>query len=109
MTRWQQGEVLVKNADLLMAAVIFASGVAVAQTNRYTATLAQPVAAKQVIANSNIWRCDGSTCVLTSFPSHPDALRSCHELQRQVGVLTVYGSKEKPFDAETLAKCNAEH
>jgi hypothetical protein len=102
----------VKNADVLMAGLIFVSSIAMAQapTNRYTATLAQPSASKQFIANSNIWRCDGTTCVLTSYPSHADSLRSCHELRRQVGVvLTTYGTAEKSFDAETLAKCNAEH
>lgn len=100
-----------KNADVFMAALIFASSVAVAQaqSSRYTANLAQPSTSKQFIANSNLWRCDATTCVLSSYPSHPDTLRSCHELRHQVGVLTAYGTAEKPFDAEMLAKCNAEH
>ena len=97
-----------KNADVLMAGLIFVSSVAMAQapTSRYTAVLAQPSASKQFIANSNIWRCDGTSCVLTSYPSHADSVRSCHELKRQVGVLTSYGTAEKQFDADTLAKCN---
>jgi len=99
----------VKSAGILVAAIIFGSTVASAQTSRYTATLAQPSSLKQVIANGNIWNCKGSVCELSSYPNHPDDLQSCHDLRHQVGVLTAYGAKEKPFDADMLAKCNGKH
>jgi hypothetical protein len=99
----------VKSPGILVAAMIFAGAIASAQTGRYSATLAQPLSSKQVIANGNIWNCKGSVCELVSYPNHPDSLQSCHDLQHQVGVLTAYGTKEKPFDSDLLAKCNGKH
>jgi hypothetical protein len=79
-----------------------------AQTSPYTATFAQPLSGhKEFVANGNLWRCDGASCALISKPSDPNSVRSCHEVQRQVGGLSAYGSKDKPFDGDKLAKCNA--
>ena len=97
-----------KYQSLAMACLIFASTAAIAQSGRYTATLVQPLAArKDVIANGNLWRCEGSTCTLTSVPQEPFSVRSCLLLQRQTGELSAYGVKDKAFDAERLAQCNA--
>jgi hypothetical protein len=99
----------VKKLNLIAAAVLSASAAAVAQTNQYTATLAQPLAAKkELIANGNIWRCQDSTCVLISVPEDPGSVRSCHALKRQAGELTAYGPKGKPFEADKLAMCNGQ-
>jgi hypothetical protein len=76
----------VKNLNFIAAAVLFASTAAVAQTSQFTATLAQPLAAKkEFIANGNIWRCDGSTCILVSVPEDPASVRSCNALKRKAG------------------------
>jgi hypothetical protein len=99
----------VKNLSLITATLILAVTATAAGTGHYTATLAQPLTAKkEFIANSNIWDCDGSTCILTSVPTDPDSVRSCRELQRRVGALTAYGKEGKPFDGDKLAKCNAQ-
>jgi hypothetical protein len=80
---------------------------AMAQTPRYSATLAEPLAAKkELIVNSNAWRCEGSTCSLVSPPNDPFSVRSCHELARLVGTIAAYGSGNRTFDADKLAKCN---
>ncbi len=91
------------------AAVLVAGTAAFAQSIRYTATLAQPVAArKEYVANGNVWRCETSTCILVSNPEDPSSVRSCHALERQAGSLTAYGTSEKPFDSDKLAKCNGQ-
>jgi hypothetical protein len=99
----------VKNLNLIAAAVLSVSSAAVAQTSHFTATLAQPLAEKkELIANGNIWRCEGSTCILISVPEDPGSIRSCHALKRQTGELTAYGPKAKPFEADKLAMCNSQ-
>jgi len=70
--------------------------------------LAQPPAAKkEILAGGNLWHCAGSTCTLVSEPIQPYSIRACQELQRQAGELSAYGTKDKPFDADRLAKCNS--
>jgi hypothetical protein len=104
-----QEETHLKKLNLIAAAVVFAGTAAVAQTGQYVATLAQPVAAKkEFIANGNIWRCVGSTCVLASEPVDAGSIRSCHALVRQAGALTTYGPKGMPFEADKLAVCNGQ-
>jgi hypothetical protein len=97
-----------KNLTLFMAIMILASATALADTSRYTATLAQPVAAKkELIVNGNMFRCDGATCILVSNPKDAASMHTCRALQHQVGTLTAYGVEGKPFDAAMLAQCNA--
>jgi hypothetical protein len=98
----------VKMLSLIATIGFFASTAAVADA-RYTATLAQPVAKKELVANGNIWRCEGSTCVLASDPQTAASVRSCHALELQAGTLSAYGTKDQPFDPDKLAKCNANH
>jgi hypothetical protein len=94
---------------LMAAAALFASTAVVGQTSGYTATLAQPIPAKkEFIAIGNIWRCEGTSCVLVSVPENPSSVRSCHALERQAGALTAYGAPGQSFDADKLAKCNAQ-
>jgi hypothetical protein len=98
----------VKNTSLAFSSIILISLAAAAAEERYTATLAQPVAArKQVVIDYNIWRCEGSSCVLVSRPNDINAIRNCHELRRQVGAVTAYGKEGDQFDPDKLAKCNA--
>jgi hypothetical protein len=94
---------------LVIHSVLLASAAALAQAERYTASIAQPISEKkEFIANANIWRCVGTTCVLTSEPRDPGSMRTCRELKRQVGQLTAFGSATHAFDQAKLAKCNAE-
>jgi hypothetical protein len=96
-------------SNLIIAALLFASTVAIAQRPHYTATLAQPLSSnKEVVANNNLWRCSGSTCTLTSQPKDPGAAASCRTLRKKVGALSAYGAPNDSFDAEKLAKCNAD-
>jgi hypothetical protein len=97
-----------KNLALIVATMILANATALADTSRYTATLAQPVGAKkELIVNGNMFRCDGSTCILVSRPADPGSLHTCRALQHQVGVLIAYGAAGDEFDAAKLAQCNA--
>lgn len=96
------------NPTIVVISMILAGTTALAGTNRYAATLAQPLAAKkEILTNHNAWLCEGSTCVLASHPDTPDSVRTCRELQRAVGTLTAYGIEGNPFDATKLAACNA--
>jgi hypothetical protein len=96
-----------RNLQFIAAALLFACTASAAQPGRYTATLAQPLAAKkEIVVNRNIWRCEGSTCVLASVPEDPTSIRDCHALMRRVGALIAYGPEARPFEADKLAKCN---
>jgi hypothetical protein len=99
----------VKYSILMAATALLASTAGMAQTGRYTATLAQAVPAKkEIMAVGNIWRCEGTVCVLVSVPENPSSVRSCHALERQTGALTAYGAPGQSFDADKLAKCNGQ-
>jgi hypothetical protein len=92
----------------MIVAAICASSGALAQSGSYTATLVQPLdTQKNYVIGDNLWRCAGSTCTLISKPRDASSLRSCRQLQRQVGPLSAYGASEQPFDADRLTKCNA--
>jgi hypothetical protein len=98
----------VKNVALIVTIMILGNATALADTSRYTATLAQPVSAKtDFIVNGNMFRCDGSTCILVSTPADAASVHTCRALQRKVGTLTAYGAEGTPFNAAKLAQCNA--
>ena len=98
-----------RNLTLILATVILAGGAgAEVVTNRFTATLAQPLSAKKdFMANGNLFRCGGSNCVLISNPVDVGSVRSCQALEHQVGALTAYIVDGKPFDADKLGRCNS--
>ncbi len=96
-----------KTRALLLIIPLVASVTALAASDRYTATLAQPLdKKKELIIEHNVWRCEASSCVLVSAPVDADSLSSCRHLMRQVGALTAYGNAGKPFDDKKLATCN---
>jgi hypothetical protein len=98
----------VQNPILIVAAMILVSSAALGDAGGYTATLAQPLTQKkEFIVNGNLFRCEGSTCNLSSNPVDAGSLHSCRALQRQVGTLTAYVAEGKSFDADKLARCNA--
>jgi hypothetical protein len=97
----------VNHRCLIALSILVAGAAAAAQAEHYSAKLAQPLAAeKTFVANGNIWRCAGTDCTLTSIPKDADSVRTCHELKRQAGALTAYGSTATPYDATKIAKCN---
>jgi hypothetical protein len=92
---------------LIILSLLVAGTVAAAQPEQYSATVGQALSEeKTFVANGNVWRCAGSTCLLKSAAKDADAVRTCHELKRQTGPLTAYGSTAHPFDEAKLSKCN---
>jgi len=97
-----------KKIAFVVGIVVLGGTAALADAARYTATLAQPLAAKKdVIVNGNMFRCDGSTCLLVSTPKDAGSVHTCRALQHQVGTLAAYGTEGDKFDAAKLAQCNA--
>ena len=97
-----------KKIAFVVVIVVLGSTAALADPGRYTATLTQPLAAKkELIVNGNMFRCDGSTCLLVSTPKDAGSLHTCRALQHQVGTLAAYGTEADKFDATKLAQCNA--
>lgn len=95
-----------KNLTLALVAMLMGSSAVAAPG--YSATLAQPLTEKlEVVVANNLFRCEGSTCILISHPTDADSLQSCRALHRKVGTLTSYIAQGKPFDAARLEKCNA--
>jgi hypothetical protein len=97
-----------RNLTLIAMAMVMA-GAAAADPAGYSATTAQPQAAKkEVIIRGNLFRCEGSTCTLVSHPTNDAGdLTTCRALQREVGALTSFVAGGKPFDSDRLAKCNS--
>jgi hypothetical protein len=92
----------------IAGSLVLISATAFGDAARYTATLAQPLTQKrELIVENNIFRCEGSSCLLTSHPQSAESVRVCHALRREVGTLTAYVADGKEFDADRLAKCNA--
>lgn len=93
----------------LIAVAMLATGVAAADSAGYSATIAQPqTAKKEYIVHGNLFRCDGTTCILVSHPTNDAGdLMTCRALQREVGTLTAFVADGKPFDSDRLAKCNS--
>jgi hypothetical protein len=78
-------------------------------SNSYTATLVKPVSSVQnVVVGLTAWRCEDSTCKTTSSTQTAGTIPACHELVGQVGAVSAYGSAERPFDADSLIKCNGQ-
>lgn len=97
-----------QNSILIVAAMMLAGSAALGDTGGYSATLAQPLAGKkEFIVKGNLFRCDGSTCILVSKPLDAGSVRSCRAVRHEVGNLTAYVADGKPFDADKLAKCNS--
>jgi hypothetical protein len=97
----------VKNLALIAVIMSLASASAIAESH-YSATLAEPVAAKmEFVVNGNLFRCEGSTCILASTPADVLSVYTCRALQRKVGALVAYGAEGSQFDAAKLARCNA--
>ena len=97
-----------KKIAFVVGILILVSTAALADTGRYVATLAQPLAAKKnLIVNGNMFRCEGSTCTLVSDPKDAGSVHTCRALQHQVGTLAAYGTEGDKFDAAKLAQCNA--
>ena len=93
---------------LTLALVSMVMGGSAVAAPGYSATLAEPLTQKmEVVVANNLFRCEGSTCILTSRPSDADSIQSCRALHRKVGTLTSYIAQGKPFDAAKLEKCNA--
>jgi hypothetical protein len=97
----------VRYLTLFATITLFASAATVASTDRYTATLVQPLGnKKEFIAEHNAWTCEGSACVLVSTPTDADSVTSCRRLMKQVGPVAAYGRPGNLFDAKKLAACN---
>lgn len=94
-------------ATFLILAGLLTANAAAAATVPFTATLAQPVKRIDVIADSNLFRCEGTSCKLTSKPVDANSVNICHRLARQVGEITAYGPEGTPFSADQLKSCNA--
>jgi hypothetical protein len=94
--------------SLFATSIALISTVAVAQSAGFTATLAKPLPTKmQIIAEGNVWRCEGTACVLVSAPTNAFSTRACHRLANKVGEITVYAGPGQSLETDKLAKCNA--
>ena len=98
---------MIKLTSIVFASLVVAS-VASAEPVQCTATLAEPVAkSTDVIVDSDLFRCEATTCTLVSAPTNAGSVSTCRKLAHQFGEVTAFGSSRSPFDAEKLTRCNA--
>jgi hypothetical protein len=91
----------------LTLAILLTATAASATTVSFTATLATAVKEKiDIVAESNLFRCEGTVCKLVSKPIDAESVTTCRKLSRQVGEVTAYGPENAPFDADKLKRCN---
>ncbi|MDX2277775.1 MAG: hypothetical protein NW206_20170 [Hyphomonadaceae bacterium] len=81
------------------------SGTAFARDQVISASLAQPAAQTQFVANSAVWSCEGQSCVART--SQSATVRTCRQFVREAGVaVTAFGPENAPLTTEALAQCN---
>jgi hypothetical protein len=94
--------------SLSLGVIMSSAGAFALAESHFSATLAQPVAAKEeFVVNGNLFRCEGSACILVSTGVDALSVYTCRALQRKVGALVAYGAEGSQFDAAKLARCNA--
>lgn len=99
---------MIRATTLVIAGLMTVGSAAWAAPRPYSATLATAVAKRtDVIAGTNLFRCEETTCNLVSKPIDAGSVSTCRRLARKVGEIKTYGSAESQFDAEKLARCNA--
>jgi hypothetical protein len=53
------------------------------------------------------FRCAQTVCISVSEPYDASNVNTCRDLSRKVGEeITAYGTPNRPFDADQLARCN---
>jgi cytochrome c556 len=84
----------------------FASDAMAAQA--VTAKLQAPVEGrKKPVAGDAVFVCEGDSCVASNPSGSTTSVSSCRQLVRAVGAVSSFGTDEKPFDADKLARCNS--
>jgi len=78
---------------------------AASQQTYYTASLAAPVAAQQVIIRGVLWKCEGSTCTAARDVSRD--VNVCARLAKKVGAVATFATPKGAITAEDLTRCNA--
>ena len=90
----------------VLAAALFASGSASAQSAPYyVATPAAVPAQTSVVTRSTMWRARGPVMVAQRAPERPVVL--CRLLADRAGRIASFVADGKPLDADKLAECNA--
>jgi len=75
---------------------------------RYTATLAKPLASDtDVIAEGNIFQCKGTTCNLVSAPVDAGSVYTCRKLAREAERSRPMATEPTTSTQPKLAKCNS--
>lgn len=75
--------------------------------SQWTATAERPVASRNFVADSVIWRCSHTSCHTVSDTSVADQLGACAALVHKIGPLRSFSEGGAAYDAKHLASCNA--
>lgn len=91
---------------LMMFSFALSTSLAALAAPSYTASLATPAAARQIVSSDRLWSCDGASCHAAGEASSP-AKNICSRIAREVGALTGFTARGHVFTADELAACNA--
>ena len=88
-----------------LVALAAAASPAIAAGPYYTAQLATPPAAEQLIVRGLVWKCGAGGCV--AGRSNSRAVIDCSALAREVGTLRSFTVEGRSLTPDQLQKCNA--
>jgi len=71
----------------------------------YRLTTQQAPASTTFVASDTLWSCGDNGCTAAKSTSRPTMV--CASAARKVGALSSFTFREQAFDADALAKCNA--
>lgn len=71
----------------------------------YRAELVSPASDARFVARDVVWACKGTVCIAGQGTSRP--LVMCSALAKAAGPVASFVAKDKPLDADELARCNA--
>lgn len=89
-----------------MLALLAAPTLAFAGAPQGTATFRTGEAPAKLIANDNIWRCDGGTCRGAGEERPVAVMRVCKDLARRIGAVETLSVGATALDPAQLADCN---
>ena len=94
-------------ATVVMSALLLATAPGHASTGGYyAATPVVPPTTSKLVVRDTLWKCGASGCAATAKSNSRSAI-VCQLIAQEVGTLAAFRAGTETFDADALAKCNA--
>lgn len=99
---------MIRTLAFSAVAFAFAGAAAASSANAtaFTLKLETPKAeAQQIVADGNLWSCEGDTCTAVLNRKKP-TVRTCQKAARELGAFVSFENENGALNAKQLEKCN---